>query len=119
MTHSTATRRSLAATASAIALAVASTTAAEPVRTRIVTYADLDLASPAGAQELRVRLKRAAQSICADLTHGAPDLAAQSRFWACEADAFERALHSAPLNPAPPVSSTRATTRVVAVRATR
>jgi UrcA family protein len=38
--------------------------AAEPTRSKVVSYADLDLGSPKGQKELRARIRMAAHEVC-------------------------------------------------------
>ncbi len=62
---------------------------AEPKRI-VVSFADLDLASPHGNEVFNRRIQRAAEAVCADLD--SRELADRMRYQDCLRDATQRAL---------------------------
>lgn len=64
-------------------------TAAQPVRTQIVNYADLDLRSQAGQAALDRRLRAAAHAACGTASSANPK--GQNEVRRCRAETLERA----------------------------
>ncbi len=58
---------------------------------RAVSYSDLDLADPADARELRMRIRDTARDVCDELRDEAPDLSGTSCYRDAVANAMTRA----------------------------
>ena len=81
----------LGAVAAAVAISVASTTAAGATPARTVRYADLDLAGPAGVAILYARIKAAGKAACGDAQWVGSRIVS-SAWKACVATAVDRAV---------------------------
>jgi UrcA family protein len=73
------------------ALTVSAASAAEPVRTAVVRYGDLNVASASGWQTLHQRLSLAAQQVCDEPGAGAFDPRAHKRVRTCRREAIASA----------------------------
>lgn len=62
-----------ALTLCAVAPAVFAAAAPDEPRRQVVTFADLDLTRPAGAQQLYLRIRSAARDVCATYDRFGPD----------------------------------------------
>jgi UrcA family protein len=70
--------------------------AEDALPSKSLSYADLNLGSPAGIAALYQRIKRAAVEVC-DMPQGTRQLKIESQLKACRADAIDRAIVSANL----------------------
>jgi UrcA family protein len=73
------------------ALTASAASAAEPVRTTIVRYGDLNVASASGWQTLHQRLSLAAQRVCEEPGAAAYDARVHQRVRACRREAIANA----------------------------
>ena len=80
----------VAVTALGIADGIGTRAPSTPAASVSVTYADLDLSQPAGAQQLYRRLQRASRTVCGSVDQA--NLAAYLRWQDCYSDALQRAV---------------------------
>jgi UrcA family protein len=73
------------------ALTVSAASAAEPVRTAVVQYGDLNVASASGWKTLHQRLSLAAQQVCDEPDTGSRDQRVHQRARACRRAAIASA----------------------------
>lgn len=82
----------LASSALAFAPAALASGPVVEVRSRVVSYGDLDLGTRAGDQTLLKRIDHAATKACGGFP-GGPDPAPYKRFDQCRAEAMDNAVH--------------------------
>jgi UrcA family protein len=82
--------RSLAVAVLGLAALAATPARADDVPTHVVSYADLDLSRPAGAERLLVRLQTAAATVCGHAS--SQDYRAKLRIQLCREQAIARAV---------------------------
>ena len=80
----------IAATAAVLATAASHASAISDPKRIIVSFADLNLESQSGSEELLRRVRNAAETVCADLN--SISLAARARYQTCVRDVTQRAL---------------------------